>query len=190
LGLRIISEELNGIIVFEPQVFADERGFFMETYRNEDFEQLDLNYNFVQDNHSRSKNGVLRGMHFQWDPPQGKLIRVTYGTAFIAEVDIRHNSPTFGQWFGMELSAENKRILWVPPGFANGFCAASDWMEMQYKVTSLWNPKGEASILWNDPNIGIDWKIENPTLSEKDKNAMTLDEWLKKKESKNFVYGK
>ncbi|MGA2296202.1 MAG: dTDP-4-dehydrorhamnose 3,5-epimerase [FCB group bacterium] len=186
MGLQIIREELNGLVLLQPKVFSDERGFFMETYKSDDFSKLGLPIEFAQDNHSRSKYGVLRGMHFQFNPPQGKLIRVTLGKAFVAEVDIRHNSPTLGKWIGFELSEENKQILWVPPGFANGFVALSEWVEMQYKCTALWNGAGESNILWNDPEIGIDWHIENPILSEKDRTAQTLKEWLKKEESKRF----
>lgn len=183
MGLKLISEHLNGLKVFQPNVFYDERGFFMESYRADEFEKLGLPTNFVQDNHSRSIKGTLRGMHFQWDKPQGKLIRVTLGTALVVEVDIRKNSTTFGKYFSIVLSEENKNILWVPPGFANGFLAKSDWVEMQYKCTAVWNPTGESNILWNDPEINIDWGIDKPILSEKDKQAQTLKQWKEKSES-------
>jgi dTDP-4-dehydrorhamnose 3,5-epimerase len=179
---------LNGLVLFEPLLFEDERGFFMESYRADQFEKLGLPTNFMQDNHSRSSYGVLRGMHFQWDKPMGKLIRVTLGKAYVVEVDIRPGSPTLGKWFGVELSEANKKVLWVPPGFANGFCTISQHCEMQYKCTALWNKDGESNIRWNDPALAIDWlAVENPLLSEKDKNAQTLAEWLEKPEAQIFA---
>jgi dTDP-4-dehydrorhamnose 3,5-epimerase len=188
MGLKVVSKELNGLLILEPDVYSDNRGFFYESYRADEFEAFGIPTNFVQDNHSKSAKGVLRGMHFQWEPPQGKLLRVTYGKAFVAEIDIRPGSPTLGKWFGIEMSSDNKLIMWVPPGFANGFCATSEWMEMQYKCTALWNVKGESSILWNDPDVGIDWPIDEPTLSEKDKNGFKLTDWLKKPESLKLKY--
>lgn len=188
MGLIKVSEHLNGVILFKPQVFEDERGFFMESWKSDQFEELGLPSIFLQDNHSGSIKNVIRGMHFQFDPPMGKLIRVTYGSAFVVEVDIRHNSPTLGQWIGFELSAENRNIIWVPPGFANGFLATSDFCEMQYKCTALWCKKGEGAINWNDPKVGINWGIKDPILSEKDKNAQTLDEWLIQDASKKLSF--
>jgi dTDP-4-dehydrorhamnose 3,5-epimerase len=188
MGLEIVSHHLNGLIVFKPKVFGDERGFFMESWRADEFEKLGLPAHFVQDNHSKSARGVLRGLHFQWGPPQDKLIRVTAGRAFVVEVDIRPDSPTLGQWFSIELSAENKLQLWVPAGFANGFCSLEDGTEMQYKVTGLWNKHSESSILWNDPEIGIQWPAADPVLSAKDASAQTLDQWLARKESRNFKF--
>ncbi|MFP4528788.1 MAG: dTDP-4-dehydrorhamnose 3,5-epimerase [Candidatus Kapaibacterium sp.] len=188
MGLEVVSEHLNGLIVLKPKLFGDERGFFMESWRADEFEQLGLPTHFVQDNHSRSARGVLRGMHFQWNPPQDKLIRVTRGRAYVVELDIRPGSPTLGKWFGIELSQENMLQLWVPAGFANGFCSLEDNTEMQYKVTSLWNKPGEGSICWDDPRANIDWPIDDPLTSEKDSLAMTLDEWLIQKESDNFMY--
>lgn len=187
MGLIKVSEHLNGVILFKPQVFEDERGFFMETWRSDQFVEWGLPTEFLQDNHSCSLKGVLRGMHFQFDPPMGKLIRVTSGSAFVVEIDIRHNSPTLGKWCGFHLSAENKQIIWAPAGFANGFLATSDYCEMQYKCTALWNKNGESAIRWNDPKIGINWNIDNPIISEKDKNALTLDEWLLQEASKQLI---
>lgn len=184
MGLIKISEHLSGVILFKPQIFEDERGFFMETWRSDQFAEWGLPNLFLQDNHSSSVKGVIRGMHFQYDPPMGKLIRVTSGSAFVVEVDIRHNSPTLGQWVGFDLTAENKHLVWVPPGFANGFLATSDYCEMQYKCTALWNKNGESSINWKDPKIGINWQCDQPILSEKDKNAQMLDEWLLQEASK------
>lgn len=186
MGLIKISEHLNGVILFKPQIFEDERGFFMETWRSDQFEELGLPTFFMQDNHSSSIKGVIRGMHFQYDPPMGKLIRVTSGSAFVVEVDIRYNSPTLGQWVGFDLSEKNKHLIWVPPGFANGFLATSDYCEMQYKCTALWNKTGESAINWNDSKIGINWNIDHPILSEKDKNAQLLDEWLLQEASKKL----
>lgn len=164
--------------------------FFMESFRGDEFGTMNLPENFIQDNHSGSVKNVLRGLHFQWEKPQGKLIRVTAGTAYVVEVDIRPGSPTLGKWFGIELSSQNRTVLWVPPGFANGFCALSEWVEMQYKCTAVWNKYGESSILWNDPAIGINWPVENPLLSEKDASAKTLEQWLNSPESVNFSYTK
>lgn len=188
MALKLISKHLNGLILLEPIIFVDFRGFFMETYREDQFQEWGIPTHFAQDNHSSSKKGVIRGMHFQWEPIQGKLIRVTSGKSFVAEIDIRHDSPTLGKWIGFELSAENKRILWVPHGFANGFCVLSDYVEMQYKCTSLWNPKGESAILWNDPKVGIEWPITESILSEKDRNAQTLENWLMREESKKLKF--
>jgi dTDP-4-dehydrorhamnose 3,5-epimerase len=187
MGLKIISEELDGLILFQPNIYEDERGFFYESYKSDEFERLGLPTNFLQDNHSRSCRGVIRGMHFQWNKPMGKLIRATVGKVFVSEIDIRPNSPHLGKYAGYELSAENKYVLWVPAGFANGFCTISDWAEVQYKCTALWNPKGESGILWNDPKIGIKWPIDEPVLSNKDRIAQTLEEWLMKPESKEFI---
>lgn len=190
MGLELISEQMNGLKLFSPKIFDDERGFFMESYRKDDLARFGVNTSFVQDNHSGSKRDVLRGMHFQWDKPQGKLIRVLAGTAWFAEVDIRHGSPTQGKWAGFELSAANRYVLWVPPGFANGFCALDDWVEVHYKCTELWNPAGESSILWNDPILAIDWPVTNPLVSRRDAEAQTFGSWLAKSESLNFDFQK
>ncbi len=188
MGLELISEYLNGIKLFQPKVFEDKRGFFMESYKASEFEKMGLPTNFVQDNHSRSQKNVLRGMHFQWDKPQGKLIRVTLGSAYVVEIDIRQGSPTLGKWIGIELSADNKQTMWVPPGFANGFVTLSSWAEMQYKCTAEWNGAGESGIRWNDPAVGVDWPVKNPVTSEKDASAQTLSEWLEKPVSAEFSY--
>jgi dTDP-4-dehydrorhamnose 3,5-epimerase len=188
MKITIESQHLNGVAVLTPEVFQDERGFFMETFRKDQFLELGLPGEFVQDNHSRSVRNVLRGLHFQWDPPMGKLMRVTIGSAFLVAVDIRKGSPTFGKWFGIEVSAENKRQVWAPPGFARGFCVLSDIAEIQYKCTGIYSNKGESGILWNDPAIGIDWPTKDPTLSKKDETAQTLADWLKRPESDNFTF--
>ena len=188
MRLSIESEHLNGIKVIVPDVFEDERGFFMETYRRDQFAGMDLDFEFVQDNHSRSEKHVLRGLHFQWEPPMGKLMRVSLGTAFLVAIDIRKGSPTLGEWFGIEVSDKNKKQVWAPAGFARGFCVLSDFAEIQYKCSGIYNSQAESGILWNDPRIGIEWPIDNPKLSAKDKNAQTLQDWLDSSESGNFNY--
>jgi dTDP-4-dehydrorhamnose 3,5-epimerase len=186
--IRIESRHLNGVVVLRPEVYEDHRGFFMESFRNDHAAEIGLPSVFVQDNHSRSVRGVLRGLHFQYDPQLGKLMRVTVGSAFLVAVDIRIGSPTLGQWFGCDVSAENKRQIWAPPGFARGFCVTSEVAELQYKCTSLYNPKGESGILWSDPAVRIKWPMNNPILSAKDASAQTLEQWLAKPEAQTFRY--
>lgn len=188
MKLRIESEHLNGLVVIQPEVFQDERGFFFEAFREDQFKELGLPTKFVQDNHSRSIKNVVRGLHFQWDPPMGKLMRVTYGSAFLVAVDIRIGSPSFGKWYGREVSAENKLQIWAPEGFARGFCVLTDFAEIQYKCTGIYNNKAESGILWNDPEIGIQWPVSSPILSDKDLKAQTLNQWMKKTESNNFSF--
>jgi dTDP-4-dehydrorhamnose 3,5-epimerase len=190
MEFKIERQSIPEVVVIVPDVFQDSRGFFMETFREDKFKELGLPYHFVQDNHSRSAKGVVRGLHFQWEPGMGKLMRVTSGSAFLVAVDIRKGSPTLGKWVGVEVSAENRKQVWAPPSFARGFCVLSESAEIQYKVTGLYNNKAESGILWNDPAIGIEWpvKIENAELSEKDKKAQTLEQWLAKPESENFKY--
>lgn len=190
MEIRIESRSLRDVVVVVPEIFKDSRGFFSETYREDKFRELGLPHHFVQDNHSRSARGVIRGLHFQWDPPMGKLMRVTQGTAFLVAVDIRKGSPTLGQWVGVEASAENRRQVWAPAGFARGFCVLSEFAEIQYKCTGLYNSKGESGVLWNDPEIGVQWPISaaEAQLSDKDKKAQTLAQWLATPESENFRY--
>jgi len=188
MKVEIESEYLNGLKVLSPGVFEDKRGFFLEVYRADQFQELGLTDVFVQDNHSGSQMGVLRGLHFQWDPPMGKLMRVSVGKAFLVAVDIRKGSPSLGKWFGIEVSAENKKQVWAPAGFARGFCVLSEFAEIQYKCTGIYNPQGESGILWNDPEIGIEWPIKNPVLSDKDRNAQSLSQWLNRKESDFYQY--
>ena len=161
--------EIPDVILVEPEVFSDERGFFMETYKYSEFCAFGIKEHFLQDNHSRSVKRVLRGLHYQ-NPPkaQGKLVRVVVGEIFDVGVDIRRGSPTYGKWVGEILSAENKRMLYIPPGFAHGFCVLSDVAEVLYKTTAEYAPECEAGIIWNDPEIGIRWPIEHPILSAKD----------------------
>jgi len=159
------------VVLIEPRVFGDARGFFMETYQTKVFAQAGITANFVQDNHSGSQKGILRGLHYQIRQPQGKLVRVIAGEVFDVAVDIRCGSPTFGQWVSSILSAENKRMLWVPPGFAHGFYVMSDWAEFTYKVTDFYAPEWERTIMWNDPQLAITWPLvdgQPPTLSAKD----------------------
>lgn len=179
---------IKDVIVVIPEVFEDERGFFTEVYRKDQYEELGLPGSFVQLNHSRSAKNVVRGLHFQWEPPMGKLMRVTYGEAFLVAVDIRKKSPTLGKWFGIEVSAGNKKQLWAPAGFARGFCVLTDFAEIQYLTTGIYNNKAESGILWSDPEIGIDWPVGNPILSGKDMTTQTLSQWLGTKESDNFLY--
>jgi len=186
--IKIESRHLGDVAVVVPEIFQDPRGFFTETFRADQFADLGLPTNFVQDNHSRSCKGVLRGLHFQWEPPMGKIMRVTRGAAFLVAVDIRKGSPTLGQWVGIEASEENRRCVWAPAGFARGFCALSDLTEIQYKCTGIYSNKAESGIRWNDPAIGIQWPLADVILSEKDKVARTLDEWLATPESNHFVY--
>jgi dTDP-4-dehydrorhamnose 3,5-epimerase len=190
MEIRIESRALDGLVVLAPEVFRDERGFFLEVFRADQFDKLGLPAAFVQENHSRSKKNVLRGLHFQWDPPMGKLMRVLCGTAFLVAVDIRKGSPTLGQWFGIEVSAESKKEVWAPAGFARGFCALSDWVEIQYLCTAVYNNKCEGGILWNDPALGIKWPIQpdEAILSDKDRKAQTLSQWLASAESDHFRY--
>lgn len=188
MGISIEARQLNDVAVLTSQVFEDARGFFMETYRADQFKAMGLPTDFVQDNHSLSKKGVIRGLHFQWDPPMGKLMRVTYGSAFLVAVDIRKGSPTLGKWFGLEVSAENKKQVWAPAGFARGFCVLSDFAEIQYKCTGIYNNKAESGIRWNDPRIGIDWPVKDPELSDKDRQAQMLDDWLESPNSQYFHY--
>jgi dTDP-4-dehydrorhamnose 3,5-epimerase len=188
MRITIESRHLGDVVVVVPEVFQDSRGFFSETFRADQFKLLGLPSEFVQDNHSRSAMGVVRGLHFQWEPPMGKLMRVTLGSAFLVAVDIRKGSPTIGKWVGVEASAENRRSVWAPAGFARGFCALTDPSEIQYKCTGIYNSKAESAIRWNDPMIGIDWPLVDVAVSEKDRNARTLEEWLASPEADNFRY--
>jgi dTDP-4-dehydrorhamnose 3,5-epimerase len=168
--MRFTPTIIPDVIVIEPKVFADERGFFLESYQKRLFSEAGILFDFVQDNHSKSQQGVLRGLHYQIQQPQGKLVRVIAGEIFDVAVDIRKNSPTFGKWAGDYLSGENKKMLWVPSGFAHGFYVTSPTAEVLYKATDYYAPQWERSIAWNDPTIGVDWHIGDipPVLSPKD----------------------
>jgi dTDP-4-dehydrorhamnose 3,5-epimerase len=172
----VVRTDLPEILILEPKVFGDERGFFFESFNQRDFLQATgLDVTFVQDNHSRSARGVLRGLHYQIEHPQGKLVRVTEGEVFDVAVDVRRSSPRFGKWVGVTLSATNKRQAWIPPGFAHGFVVASDFAEFLYKTTDYWHPHFERSVLWNDPDIGILWPLDAaPVLAAKDAQGTRL----------------
>jgi dTDP-4-dehydrorhamnose 3,5-epimerase len=166
------------VVLMTPNVFGDERGFFMETFRQTEFEQHCGHYNFVQDNHSKSAQGTLRGLHYQLNHPQGKLVRVTRGEVFDVAVDLRKSSATFGQWVGIALNAENKQMLWIPPGFAHGFYSVSGEAEFQYKCSDYYRPDDEHAIRWNDPTLNIQWPISRnitPALSSKDAVALVFN---------------
>ena len=172
--MNVRETDLPGVLVVEPDVFGDERGFFLETWNRTRYENAGLPGNFVQDNLSFSSRGVLRGLHFQNPHPQGKLVHVLQGEVFDVAVDIRVGSPTFGRWVGVSLSSENKRQLWVPEGFAHGFVVTSETALFSYKCTDFYHREAEAGVLWNDPEIGINWPVEEPTLSDKDLAAPRL----------------
>ncbi|MFM9912115.1 MAG: dTDP-4-dehydrorhamnose 3,5-epimerase [Methylophilaceae bacterium] len=174
--MNVIPTPIPDLLILEPKVFGDSRGFFFESYNENAFHAATgLRPSFVQDNHSRSAKGVLRGLHYQIQQPQGKLVRVTEGKVFDVAVDIRRSSPTFGKWFGAHLSAENRRMMWVPAGFAHGFLVLSEFAEFLYKTTDFYAPEHERSISWNDPAIGVQWPLQGaPFLSAKDQQASLL----------------
>ncbi|MDD3608627.1 MAG: dTDP-4-dehydrorhamnose 3,5-epimerase [Halothiobacillaceae bacterium] len=175
--MNIIETALPGVLIIEPRVFGDHRGFFLESWNRAGFAHAGLDLDFVQDNHSRSAQGILRGLHYQLHQPQGKLVRVTQGEVFDVAVDVRRHSPHFGRWVGVTLSAENHRMLWVPPGFAHGFYVRSQSADFLYKCTAYYAPEHERCIRWDDPQIGIDWPLiegRAPTLSAKDAVGLSL----------------
>ena len=174
--MKVLPTPLQGVLVIEPAVFGDERGFFMESFNRREFtEQAGISLEFVQDNHSRSAHNVLRGLHYQLQQPQGKLVRVVSGAVFDVVVDLRRSSATFGLWHGVELSAGNRRMVWVPPGFAHGFVVLSDCADFLYKTTDYYAPQHQRALLWNDPQIGIDWPLSGaPILSDNDRGAQPL----------------
>lgn len=172
--MQIIETSLPGVLILEPKVFGDQRGFFLETFRDDIFRQAGIQEPFVQDNHSRSGRGVLRGLHYQLIQPQGKLVRVARGEVFDVAVDVRAGSPTFGQWYGTTLNEENMRMMYVPPGFAHGFAVLSPVADFIYKCTDYYHPQSEQGILWNDPEIGIQWPLSDVTLSDKDRTNPRL----------------
>lgn len=171
--MNVIRTEIADLLVLEPKVFGDSRGFFFESYNQRVLaESIGIRDIFVQDNHSRSARNVLRGLHYQIKQAQGKLVRVVAGVVFDVAVDIRRSSPTFGRWVGVELSAENKRVAWVPRGFAHGFAVTSEYAEVVYKATDYWAPEHERSIAWDDPDLAIPWPVKQPQLSAKDSNGV------------------
>ena len=175
--MKVIETGMAELKLIEPQVFGDARGFFMETWNEQRFAEAGIDAHFVQDNHSRSSAGTLRGMHYQLRHPQGKLVRVVRGAVFDAVVDLRYWSPTFGQWYGVELSEENQRMLWVPPGFAHGFYVLSESADFVYKCSDIYAPEYERSLAWDDPDVGIKWPLRHgpsPLLSAKDQAGVRL----------------
>ncbi len=177
--MKATALAIPDVLLLEPKVFGDARGFFMETWQARSFAELGIDHVFVQDNHSRSAQGILRGLHYQIHQPQGKLVRVVNGAVFDVAVDLRRSSPSFGQWVGTLLSEENKRLLWIPPGFAHGFYVLSNFADFVYKCTDYYAPEHERSLLWNDPALAIDWPLIDgrmPILSNKDAQALPLDQ--------------
>jgi dTDP-4-dehydrorhamnose 3,5-epimerase len=175
--MKFFPTEIPEVIRIEPEVYSDERGFFMETYQSARFAVAGIDYDFVQDNHSGSKRGILRGLHYQIRQPQGKLVRIANGEVFDVAVDLRRSSPNFGKWVGSCLSTENKYQLWIPPGFAHGFYVLSDWAELVYKTTDYYSPQWDRTLLWDDPDLNIDWPVQpgtTPILSKKDAGGTRL----------------
>lgn len=173
--MKIIPTSIPEVILLEPKVFGDERGFFYESWNKRTFAELGIAADFVQDNHSKSQKNVLRGLHYQIEHAQGKLVRVTAGSVYDVAVDLRRSSPSFGQWVGFTLSAEDKRMAWIPPGFAHGFCVTSESAEFLYKTTDYWSPQHERTLLWNDPQLAIPWPLSGePLLAAKDVNGQPL----------------
>ncbi len=181
MKITITQTPLSGVVFIDTHFFQDDRGFFIETWHQRDYAQAGLTMSFVQEGHSRSGRGVLRGLHYQdMTAPMGKLVRCTLGRIFDVAVDLRVGSPTFGKWVSVELTADNKRQIYVPEGFAHGFQALSDVVEVQYKQTGFYTPASEGTIAWNDPDVGVEWPIPEPTLSERDKRGMSLKSYLQK----------
>jgi dTDP-4-dehydrorhamnose 3,5-epimerase len=174
--VKILKTELPGVLLIEPDVYQDGRGHFFESYNQKKYSEAGIPDTFVQDNQSKSARGILRGLHAQLARPQGKLVRILSGDVFDVVVDIRRGSPAYKRWIGVRLSAENFRQCWIPPGFAHGFCVLSDSAEMEYKVTDFYDPASELHLLWNDPDLGIDWPVKNPILSPKDQAGLRLRE--------------
>jgi dTDP-4-dehydrorhamnose 3,5-epimerase len=175
--MQITPTEIPEVLLIEPKLFQDERGFFLETFQTRKYAAAGITSPMVQDNHSGSRRGVLRGLHYQIRNPQGKLVRVVAGEVFDVAVDLRRSSPTFGRWVGAALSAQNHHQLWVPPGFAHGFYVVSEWAELVYKVTDFYDPESERTLIWNDPQVGIRWPLldgREPLLSAKDAQGLTL----------------
>ena len=175
--MKIIPTAIPEVVLLEPKVFGDNRGFFFESWNKRTFAELGIAADFVQDNHSKSQKNVLRGLHYQIEHAQGKLVRVTVGAVYDVAVDLRRSSPTFGRWVGFTLSAEDKRMAWIPPGFAHGFCVTSDSAEFLYKTTDYWSPAHERTLLWNDTQLAIPWPLSGePLLAAKDKTGLPLAE--------------
>ncbi len=188
MNFIVEDTQIPDVKIVHPKVYEDDRGFFIEVFNFNSFQELGLPNKFVQMNHSKSAKDVVRGLHFQWKPPMGKLMRVTAGEAFLVAVDIRKGSPTLGKFVSGIFSAENKKQLWAPASFARGFCSISEFAEVQYLITGTYNPSCESEIAWDDKDLKIDWPVNDPILSEKDKKAQTFKEWLNSELSNNFIY--
>ncbi|OHD53331.1 MAG: dTDP-4-dehydrorhamnose 3,5-epimerase [Spirochaetes bacterium GWF1_49_6] len=177
--MKVQAGAIEGTLIITPDIFEDERGFFLESYNRDKFAQFGIDIQFPQDNHSKSVRNTLRGLHYQTHPGQAKLVRVIHGAIWDVAVDIRPGSPTLGKWFGLELSAKNKQMFFIPAGFAHGFCVTSETAEVLYKVSSVYNPQTEAGLMWNDPDIGIEWPSAEPVLSNRDMNNPSFKEYKK-----------
>lgn len=187
MKVDVETTPIDGVKIVSPELFQDSRGFFQEVFRADEYLKYGLPTTFVQFNHSGSVKNTVRGLHFQWDPPMGKLMRVSKGVAFLVAVDLRKGSPSLGKWFGVELSEHDRKLLWAPASFARGFAVLSDFAEIEYLTTGTYNAGGESGVLWNDPEIGIEWPVKDPILSVKDTQAQTLAAWLARPESNNFT---
>jgi dTDP-4-dehydrorhamnose 3,5-epimerase len=188
MNFEIETTSLPEVKIVKPKIWKDNRGYFTEVFNANAFMELGLPHEFQQISHSFSTKGVVRGLHFQWNPHADKLMRITRGKAFMVAVDIRKNSPSLGKWYSNIFDEETKHQLWAPAGFARGFCAISDYVEVQYLITGVYTPSCESEIAWNDKDLKIDWPVENPILSEKDKKAQSFKEWLNSELSNNFRY--
>ncbi len=187
MKISIEKTRIEDVLFVHPEAFRDDRGFFMEVYREDVWREAGLDMRFVQFNHSGSVKDVVRGLHFQWEPPMGKLMRVTRGAAFLVAVDIRPGSPTLGEWVGRVMTADKAEQLWAPAGCARGFGVLSDYAEVQYLTTGTYSNKAESGVLWRDPRIGVEWPVATPILSDKDAKAQTLDQWLARPEAQAFA---
>ena len=188
MQVTIEKTPIPEVIIVKPEIFRDDRGFFTEVFRKDQYVELGLPGDFAQFNHSGSVRNVVRGLHFQWGPPMGKLMRVVRGKAFLVAVDIRKGSPMLGKWYGHTCESEDNVLVWAPAGCARGFAVLSEYAEIQYLTTGVYNGGAESGVLWNDPEIGIEWPVKNPILSGKDERAQSLADWLAKPDSENFRY--
>ena len=188
MNISVNKTSIKDVKIIKPELLEDQRGFFVEIFRKDIYEQYSLPHNFVQMNHSGSVKGVLRGLHFQWEPPMGKLIWVSKGEGFLVAVDIRLNSPTLGEYVSITSNQKNKNMIWAPAGFARGFLALSEWAELQYLTTGTYNGNAEGNIAWNDNDIKIDWPIEHPIISDRDNKAPKFKEWLISEQAKYLMY--
>lgn len=178
MKVHVEETELSEVLRVRPEVYRDHRGYFTEVFRSDVWREAGLPADFVQVNQSGSRRGVIRGLHFQWSPPMGKLMRVVRGRAFLVAADVRRGSPTVGEWVGIELEAEDRTHVWAPAGFARGFCALSELTEIEYLCTATYDAEGEGGVRWDDPDIGVEWPVRDPVLSERDRTAPGLEEWL------------